>query len=221
MVAAPVSLDPYESNETVSNAYNLPCYIAGNSTTVSTTDANLHSTSDVDYYKINLNAGRNYTIMPRLYDSYNNGNSGIYYTVDAKFAYSTDGVTWSEFYDDEMGSSFTVSGGAIYFCVMPYFEGKTGTYLLDITVAYGAGVEEEDETLFSVYPNPTKDVVNMNCKDIHQVNLYNAVGQRIESVNTESRDNVQIDLSGLPNGVYILQAVSNGRSLTRRIVKAE
>ena len=221
VVAAPVSLDPYESNETVSSAYNLPCYISGNSTTVSTTGANLHSTSDVDYYKISLNAGRNYTIMPRLYDSYNNGNSGIYYTVDAKFAYSTDGVTWSEFYDDVMESSFTVSGGSVYFCVMPYFEGKTGTYLLDITVAYGAGVEEEDETLFSVYPNPVKETLNINCEGSQEIRLYNTLGMLVKAVNTEGESTVQIDMSGMACGTYILQVVGNRQILTRKVVKAD
>ena len=220
MVAAPVTLDPYEANNTVSRAYRLPCNLTGTSTTVSTTGANLHNNTDIDYYKIELSPGRNYTITPRLHDSYNSGNS-TYYTVDAMFAYSTDGSNWSDFYDDVIDRSITFGGGTLYFCVSPYFEGRMGTYQLDIKVAYGTGVEESDETLFSVYPNPTKDVVNVNCKDIEQVNLFNAVGQRIESVGTEGRDNVQIDLSGLPNGVYILQAVSQGHALTRRIVKAE
>ena len=220
VTAAPVSIDPYESNNTVSSAYHLPCYISGISTTVSTIGANLHDNNDIDFYKIELNAGRNYTITPRLHDSYNTGNS-TYYTVDAMFAYSTDGSNWSNYYDDVIDDSFTISGGTLYFCVMPYFEGRTGTYLLDIKVTQGTGVEESDETLFSAYPNPVKDMVNVNCKDIEEISLFNAVGQRIESVNTEGRDNVQLNLSGLPNGMYILQAVSQDHTLTRRIVKTE
>ena len=120
-----------------------------------------------------------------------------------------------------MAESFTVSGGTLYFCVVPYFEGRTGSYLLDIKITQGTGVEETDETLFSVYPNPTKDVVNVNCSGIEEIRLFNAVGQRIMRHGTEGRDNVQLNLSDLPNGVYILQAVSQGHTLTRRIVKAE
>ena len=137
------------------------------------------------------------------------------------FASSTDGNNWSDFCDDVMDGSFTISGGTLYFCVMPYFEGKTGTYQLDIKITQGTGVEEAEETLFCVYPNPTKDVVNVNCTDIEEISLFNAVGQKIERLNTEGRDNVQLDLSGLPSGMYILQAVSQGHTLTRRIVKAE
>ena len=219
VAAASVSADQYEANNTVSNARLLPCNITGSWTTVSTTGANLHNDTDIDYYKIQLNQGRNYTITPRLHDSYNTGNS-TFYTVDAMFSYSTDGVNWSYFYDDVMESGFSViGGGTVYFCVSPYFEGKIGTYQLDIKVAYGTGIEESDENLFSVYPNPVKDVLNVNCRDIEQITLFNAVGQKIERIGTDNRDKVQLDLSGLPSGVYILQAVSQGHNLTRRIVK--
>ena len=220
VVAAPVSVDPYEANNSASSAYRLPFNITGVSTTVSTTGSNLHNNTDIDYYKIELNSGRNYTILPRLHDSYNTGNS-TYYTVDAMFAYSTDGVNWSEYCDDVMAESFTVSGGTLYFCVVPYFEGRTGSYLLDIKITQGTGVEETDETLFSVYPNPTKDVVNVSCTGIEEIRLFNAVGQRITCFGTEGRDNVQLNMSDLPDGVYILQAFSQGHTLTQRIVKAE
>ena len=219
VVAASVNSDQYEANNTASNAYRLPCNITGNSATISTTGANLHSATDIDYYKIQLDAGMNYFITPRLHDSYNTGNS-TYYTVDAMYAYSTDGVNWSDFYDDVTESFFTYGGSTVYFWVMPYFEGKTGTYQLDIKVVPTTGVEESGESWFSVYPNPAQDVVNVDCKDIEQVSLFNTVGQKMESLSTEGRDNVRIDLSGLPNGVYILQASSRGRTLTKKIVKS-
>ena len=219
VVAATVYSDPYEANNTASNAYRLPCNITGNSVTVSTTGSTLHSDTDIDYYKIQLDAGKNYIITPRLHDSYNSGNS-TYYTVDAMFSYSTDGVNWSDYYDDVMESFFFGGGGTIYFCVTPYFEGRTGTYLLDIKVVITTGIEEWDESLFSVYPNPVQNILNVNCKDIEQVSLFNTVGQKIESLSTEGRENIQIDLSGLPSGMYILQANRQGRTLTRKIVKS-
>ena len=136
------------------------------------------------------------------------------------FSYSTDGVNWSDYYDDVMESFFFGGGGTIYFRVTPYFEGRTGTYLLDIKVAITTGIEESDESLFSVYPNPVQNILNVNCKDIEQVSLFNTVGQKIESLSTEGRENIQIDLSGLPSGMYILQANRQGRTLTRKIVKS-
>ena len=218
VVAASVNSDQYEANNTASNAYRLPCNITGNLATISTSGANLHNGTDIDFYKIQLDAGMNYFITPRLHDSYNTGNS-TYYTVDAMYAYSTDGVNWSDFYDDVMETFFVRGGSTLYFWIMPYFEGKTGTYQLDINVVPTTGIDESEEHLFSVYPNPVKDVVNVDCKDIEQIYLFNAVGQNIESFSVEGNDKVQIDMSGLPSGVYILQAVSQGRTLTRQIVK--
>ncbi len=218
VVAASVNSDQYEANNTASNAYRLPCNITGNLATISTTGANLHNGTDIDFYKIQLDAGMNYFITPRLHDSYNTGNS-TYYTVDAMYAYSTDGVNWSDFYDDVMETFFVRGGSTLYFWIMPYFEGKTGTYQLDIKVVPTTGIDESEEHLFSVYPNPVKDVVNVDCKDLEQIYLFNAVGQNIESFSVEGNDKVQIDMSGLPSGVYILQAVSQGRTLTRQIVK--
>jgi hypothetical protein len=220
VVAAPVTVDAYEANNSVSAAYLLPCILAGNTATVATTGSNLHSNTDIDYYKIQLDPGRNYTITPCLFDSYNSGEN-IYYTVDAKFAYSTDGTNWSEYYDDVVDSSIAFNGGTLYFCVMPYFEGKTGTYLLNINVAIGTGVDETDEMVFDIYPNPTQGMVNITGQDIEEINVYNAVGQKIKSVNVQNGEGIQIDLSALPNGMYVLQALGRGQTMTRRIVKTE
>ena len=88
-------------------------------------------------------------------------------------------------------------------------------------MTYRAGLEESDEASLNVYPNPVKDVASISCEDIEEISLFNAIGQRIESIDVKGRGDVQIDLSGLPDGVYILRAVSHGRALTRRVVKAE
>lgn len=130
----PVYADIYEPNNSQNLAYSFTPSFSGNSATVNTTGSNLHNSSDVDYYKINLNAGYDYTITPRLLDAFNSGN-GNTYSVDGMFAYSTDGVNWSEFYDDVMTGNFSViDGGTVYFDVISYFEGDIGTYLLSIGI---------------------------------------------------------------------------------------
>ncbi len=220
VVAPPVSLDPYESNNTASSAYPLPCNLFGNSATVNTTGANLHNSTDIDYYKIQFNPGQNYIITPRLNDSYNSAD-GIYYTVDAKFAYSTDGTNWSEFYDDVMPSSFTIDGGSLYFCVMPYFEGRTGTYLLNINITKGSGIDESDATELYVYPNPVRDVLTVNCMRAKEIKLFNSLGAMVRTVNSEGKDKVQIDMVDLPSGTYILQIIEDGLIVTRKVVKTE
>ena len=153
-------------------------------------------------------------------DSYNS-NNGIYYTVDAQFAYSTDGRNWSEFFDDET-SSISVSGGStLYFCVKPYFEGKMGTYLLNIGITVGVGIDEFDETSVCVYPNPVKGCLNVNCGESNRICLYNALGVLFKSLDTEGKDSVQLDMSDLPSGTYFLQVLGNRNAITKKVIKIE
>lgn len=148
----PVYADSYEPNNSQNLAHLFTPSFSGNSTTVNTTGSNLHNSSDIDYYKINLNSGYNYTITPRLHDSYNSGN-GNTYSVDAKFAYSTDGVNWSEFYDDVMSGNISIeNGGTVYFCIIPYYDGSIGTYLLSANITR---TQITNSYTVSVTANPT------------------------------------------------------------------
>lgn len=150
----PVYADSYEPNNSQNLAHLFTPSFSGNSTTVNTTGSNLHNSSDIDYYKINLNSGYNYTITPRLHDSYNSGN-GNTYSVDAKFAYSTDGVNWSEFYDDVMSGNISIeNGGTVYFCIIPYYDGSIGTYLLSANITR---TQITNSYTVSVTANPTNE----------------------------------------------------------------
>lgn len=130
----PVYADPYEPNNSQNLAYSFTPSFSGNSATVNTTGSNLHNSSDVDYYKINLNSGYDYTITPILHDAFWSGN-GNTYSVEALFAYSTDGTNWSDFYwGNYAGNILIEDGGTIYFDVIPYIEDDIGTYLLSIGI---------------------------------------------------------------------------------------
>jgi hypothetical protein len=124
--------DVYEVNNTAAQATNATLSFTGNTASLNTEGSNCNINSDVDYYKVVLPAGFNYTISSRLHDSYNSGN-GKTYTLDALFSWSTDTTNWSATFDDVMPNNIIISGGqTIYFKVAPFFVGSIGTYLLDI-----------------------------------------------------------------------------------------
>ena len=132
------SPDTYEANNSQSTAYNFNPSFSGNSATVNTTGSNFHTNSDVDYYKVTLPSGYNYTITPRLHDSYNSGN-GQTYTVDANFSCAVDYGSWSAgfdtYYNNNSNHNYSVSnGGTLYFKVEPYYSGNMGTYLLAVNI---------------------------------------------------------------------------------------
>ena len=221
VVEAPeINADPYEANNIQAQAYKLvPTNWTSNQTTLYTSGSNLHVGNDIDYYKVELPTGRNYTINARLQDSYNSGN-GQDYTADALFAYSTDGQNYSAGIDDVMDGSITMNGGTVYFAVTPYFSGMVGTYLLEIHINRngGIGVDEDFATNLILYPNPVKDLLFVKGNKMQQYDILSVDGKLIQSLQTNNDEDV-IDFSGLESGVYMLRITSDKGVVTRKIIK--
>ncbi len=91
------------------------------------------------------------------------------------------------------------------------------TLHLTITV----GVNDYDGVDFKIYPNPTSNIVNMQCTmnnvqtETFEIRLYDAYGQLLDVI-----EKGQIDLSRYANGVYFVRAVTNGKTIAvRKVVK--
>lgn len=211
VIKAPYLADPYENNDTFSQSYNLPVTFSGNNSSIKTTGSNVHIDSDNDFYKIVLPSGYNYSITPRLQDSYSNNNGSIY-TLDALFSYSNDGVIWSEVYDDVIKETIVINnGGTIYFKTAPYFQGNTGTYLLDINllreVSLGVSKNELAQAI-KIFPNPTTSKVffDNSTFNFENVSVVNSLGQEVSKIKFEiPSNNQEIDMSKLSSGIYILK----------------
>lgn len=212
------SLDMYEKNDTQDQSYNLPVIFSGNSATIHTSGANFHVSDDLDYYKIVLPEGYNYTITARLHDAYNSEN-GQTYTANALFWYSTDGINYSETYDDVMPGYISVSNGrTVYFRVAPYYQGSVGTYLLELNITRNITTATKDITIEDdvlLYPNPSSDIVKIEYKEhiIKNVSIVDLMGKVvIETKKTE------IDISDLPSSTYIVRIYSDRGVITKRLI---
>lgn len=83
----------------------------------------------------------------------------------------------------------------------------------------GAVLSSNSEVLeaFSLYPNPaTSQAIitlpqNLNLKC---VNIYNAIGQKIETINSTS-----INISALAKGIYYIEVVTNQGKATKKLIK--
>jgi hypothetical protein len=225
VVQAPYQADIYEVNDAFNQSYSMPLSFTNNTASVKTTGSNSHVGNDNDYYKIILPSGYNYSITPRLQDSYNS-NNGNTYSLDALFTYSTDGVNWSSVFDDVISGNITVNnGGTIYFHVAPYFQGNVGTYLLDVNLSRTLylGVPENDlGKELKLFPNPTTskvffDNANSNFKEVA---IYNYLGQEVtKNAFTSISNNQEVDMSGLSVGVYILKFSNDVTSQSVKVVK--
>lgn len=228
VVAAAIQPDIYENNNEVASAYSLSVSFSGNTAKKNTVGSTCHVTSDNDFYKIVLPSGYNYSIAPRLHDSYNSDN-GTTYTVDVLFSWSTDGVTWSEAFDDVMPGAITVNGGGtVYFHVAPYFAGETGTYLLDmaLTRITNVGLADVVENQFKIYPNPAKDFITIDpgsfAGKLKLVKLINTQGKNLLTDDViNSPGLITLPLNGFADGIYTLQLYTGQGIETKKIIIAK
>jgi len=91
---------------------------------------------------------------------------------------------------------------------------------LDFTLSLGTlSTDTFERNALAVYPNPTKDVLNINYKsNLTGVTVYNIVGQEVLHRNTEASQ-LQIDLSEFTSGVYIVKLFSEEGQHSFRVVK--
>ena len=75
-------------------------------------------------------------------------------------------------------------------------------------------VPEQGEEVVSVYPNPVRNLLNVKAKGLQSVEVYNLVGQQV----MVSRRPV-LDLSSMTEGIYFVRIMSEGKTVTKRIVK--
>jgi hypothetical protein len=209
---APMMADAYEPNNLMAQAYAfVPIYVA-DSAIVNTDGSGCHIVEDYDHYRINLPAGYNYNIRPRLHDAYNTGN-GKTYTLDALFSYSTDGTTWSDAYDDVVPAAINVAGGrTLYIKVAPYFAGETGTYHLEIKMkrTVVTAVNDPDARKeVRIYPNPVASMLRVDLNDAvvsrgWRYELTDISGRVLDRGSIHSRS-AEIPMQGYPRGTYLVK----------------
>ena len=227
VVAAPLSPDIYENNNSQSTAYNLPVNWTVNSGKSSSNGSNIHIATDVDFYKITLAGGYNYTITARVDDLHSNATTNTY-SVDVVWSYNA-GSGWSAAFDSTMPGNITLNGGGtVTFQVSPYFTGQTGTYLLDINISRtsGTGINEiaGGNKLLEIYPNPANNYLTLKYSEgnhSNNVQIINYLGQLVRNIKSPSSSSIEnIDVSNLPAGVYYIEAIIDNQKYSSKFIIA-
>ncbi|WP_282031629.1 T9SS-dependent choice-of-anchor J family protein [Winogradskyella eximia] len=83
------------------------------------------------------------------------------------------------------------------------------------------GIEENIlNNSFSVYPNPTSNVLNIkSSQDIDNVIIYNLLGQNVASFTKHEITDSSIDMSELSKGLYLVKITSGDKTQTLRVTK--
>lgn len=77
------------------------------------------------------------------------------------------------------------------------------------------------QEVISVYPNPSKDVINVNSS----INAFNSIsivdlnGRVVKNVNFDGVTEAQINISDLASGVYVMNVTSEKETFSKKIVK--
>ena len=99
-------------------------------------------------------------------------------------------------------------------------DGDFGSEASALLSIGGSGVAvEEIETVESVniFPNPVKDVLTVKGENMKQVVIYNALGQAVETINTNDSE-VRVDVSSFNNGMYFINVIdNNGEMITSKV----
>ena len=77
-----------------------------------------------------------------------------------------------------------------------------------------ASINDFSKDLFLIYPNPTKEYINIDCSSLESVTIYNILGKELIK-ETSNRINV----SSLSNGVYFIKVSDGVNSSTKKFIK--
>lgn len=103
-----------------------------------------------------------------------------------------------------------------------YFVDKTNrrAYLIDNSSVQPTKVSEIDlQNRFSVYPNPTSNLLSILSTDNNKfsVSIFNVLGENIFSV--QSTSNLKLETTNWANGIYFIQICQDKKIITKKIIK--
>ena len=103
------------------------------------------------------------------------------------------------------------------------FDGQIVTGTLQIDDIFSVELlsnNDIEEFKVELYPNPVKDILKIKLPNASNGNIvfYNVLGENVLSGDLSSRT-MQIDLSGLKSGVYLVRIQTENQSTIKKIVK--
>ncbi|MEZ4802820.1 MAG: FG-GAP-like repeat-containing protein [Gelidibacter sp.] len=100
---------------------------------------------------------------------------------------------------------------------------SSGTLVIRRNTTTGLGIEETNQTSnLSVYPNPAKDILtiksnqNINFKSIE---ILDVSGRVLQTINPDVLSEVNVDVSHLSSGNYVLKVTSESGTTVKKFIK--
>ncbi len=111
-----------------------------------------------------------------------------------------------------------------FFIQVPNYQSIAGTngsfYIDNITIRKADVSAHNPVHVFEceVYPNPVKDVLNMNLPVNSRVNIYNTMGTCVLMIPSSTQKQIKLPIQFLENGIYLVQITNQNKVLTKKIM---
>lgn len=103
--------------------------------------------------------------------------------------------------------------GKIYFACIPHIgSGMKGI----INVTSVAAVDNDVFESLTLLPNPTTGILKLNTAEQFSLEVFNIIGTKVLQASSVSG---QIDISALPDGVYLVSLRKDDEIYTKRVIK--
>ncbi|AWH86628.1 hypothetical protein HYN59_16600 [Flavobacterium album] len=129
------------------------------------------------------------------------------------------------------GTAFSVTSHAESFPTAAHIQygfsvkGLNGNPAMEAANGYAvvgaatAGVKDFSKNTVVMFPNPASNVLNFASENaIDGIQVYNVMGQKVIDAKP-AQTNASVDVSGLTNGVYIVNTTINGKQSSARFIK--
>jgi hypothetical protein len=103
-----------------------------------------------------------------------------------------------------------------------FTNGANGVYYFGTVGSLANAAFDLSESV-SVYPNPTKDILNISVPSAFGLptsyTIFNSLGQVVKNVNTVSEKDLTISTASYSNGLYFIKIIKDGASTTKKFIK--
>ncbi len=161
-------------------------------------------------------------------------------TSSTWFDVSVSPSNGSSYSIDDCSTFLNVDTGSVQFTAVSFFDINTGWAGSFNTSSTDGGIYKWNPAIFTgvtsaiskednikVYPIPAKNIVNLSLGTMDDENMtitiYNMLGAKVmnQKMKAISGDIVQLDLSTIDSGVYFINIINGGKSITKKITIAK
>ena len=130
------------------------------------------------------------------------------------YSYQWDAATGNQITSTATG----LIPGVYTLCVA---DGNGCTTCAPVTVTFATGIDVQASSSISIYPNPTENWITVSLEEgtATSVTIRNSLGQLLLSDKIKTTNQVALDLSSYPTGIYFLQLEVDGQVITKKVVK--